>query len=136
MRNVNHQSLNHRSTGAALAALSLLLGAGCAGQPRTVTVTAQSFRFTPDTIELPAGQLVKLTLRDSDSIEHDFQVDHFPVKMTASEMRHMHEEMAGMPGMDGAGSMDMLHVHGLPGQSHALTFTPTTPGPYTVYCTV
>ena len=102
-------------------------------------VTAQNFRFAPETIELPAGQPVKLTLRDPDSIEHDFQVDHFPMKMTASEMRHMHEEMAGMPhmpGMDSAGSMDMLHVHALPGQSHAITFTPTTPGTYTVYCTV
>ena len=48
----------------------------------------------------------------------------------------MHEEMASMPGMDSAGSMDMLHVHGLPGQSHAISFTPTTPGTYTVYCTV
>jgi uncharacterized cupredoxin-like copper-binding protein len=136
MRNVMHQSLPHRFAGVALATLVLLLSGGCAGQPRPVTVTAQNFRFAPTTIELPAGQPVTLTLRDPDSIEHDFQVDHFPMKMTASEMRHMHEEMAGMPGMDSAGSMDMLHVHGLPGQSHAITFTPTTPGTYTVYCTV
>ena len=136
MRHVDSQSLPHLSARVALATLWLLPSAGCAGQPRNVTVTAQSFRFAPDRIELPAGQPVKLTLRDTDSIEHDFQVDHFPVKMTASEMRHMHEEMAGMPGMDSAGGMDMLHVHGLPGQSHAITFTPTTPGTYTAYCTV
>jgi uncharacterized cupredoxin-like copper-binding protein len=120
----------------ALATLSLLLSAGCVGQSRPITVTAQGFRFAPDTIELPAGQPVKLTLRNPDSIEHDFQVDHLPMKLTASEMKHVHDEMANMPGMNSAGSMDMLHVHGLPGQSHAITFTPTKPGTYTVYCTV
>ena len=121
---------------AAPIALSAALITSCGGQAKLLTVTAQSFQFAPKTIEVPAGPPVKLTLRNPDTIEHDFQVDHFPMKMTPSEMKHMHEEMAGMPGMDSAGGMDMLHLHSLPGESHSITFTPTKPGTYAVYCSV
>ncbi len=117
-------------------ALTVVLATSCGGQARPLTVTGQSFQFAPKTIEVPAGQPVRLTLRNPDTIEHDFQVDHLPMKMTASEMRHLHEEMANAPGMDGAGGMDMLHLHSLPGESHSITFTPTKPGTYAVYCSV
>jgi uncharacterized cupredoxin-like copper-binding protein len=118
-----------------MAAVVLLL-AGCGGRTQSVTVTAASFQFTPRSIEVQSGQAVTLTLRNTDTVEHDLQVDQLPFKMTVSEMKHLHEEMADMGHMDGAGSMSMLHVHTLPGKDDALTFTPTEPGTYTVYCDV
>ncbi len=114
------------------AALALLTGCS---QATPLTVTAASFKFMPAALEVHAGQAVALTLRNTDTLEHDFQVDHFPAKMTASQMKHMHQA-AGMAPMDSAGGMDVVHVHTLPGQSDSITFTPTTPGTYTVYCTV
>ena len=131
--------MNRRLFIALAAPLAVLLGSSCASTTKSILVTAQNFQFAPQTIEVQAGQPVKLTLRNPDTIEHDFQVDHLPMKMTASEMKHMHEEMANMPGMDSAGSsgsMDMLHLHGRPGESHSITFTPTKPGTYTVYCAI
>jgi uncharacterized cupredoxin-like copper-binding protein len=108
----------------------------CGNQAKPITVTTQNFQFAPNVIEAAAGQPVKLILRNPDTVEHDLQVDHLPMKVTASEMKHMHQEMANMPGMESAGSMDMLHVHGLPGESHSITFAPTKPGTYIVYCAI
>jgi uncharacterized cupredoxin-like copper-binding protein len=121
---------------ATLATVVLLGLSGCGGSATPVTVTAQNLQFAPKTIEVSAGQPVKLTLRNPDSVEHDLQVDHFPMKLTATEMKHLHSEMADMPGMDMAGGMDMLHIHGKVGETDVLTFTPTKPGTYTIYCAV
>jgi nitrite reductase (NO-forming) len=40
----------------------------------TIEVIAQNVRFTPDRIEVPAGQMVTLKLKNLDSTEHDLEV--------------------------------------------------------------
>jgi uncharacterized cupredoxin-like copper-binding protein len=109
------------------AALLLLL-AGCGAPDRVpLQVVTQNFRFTPAALELRANQAVRFTLRDPDTVEHDFQVDGLTVMAGAMPADHVHE----------AGSVPVgFHVHAAAGASTTLTFTPTTRGTYTAYCTV
>ena len=102
--------------------------AGCGTQPKPLTVTALSFQFQPTTIEVHAGQPVKLTLRNTDVLEHDFQVDQLPMKAGSGS----HAGHAGHDSPDPAA----LHVHSDAGRDTTTTFTPTQKGTYTVYCTV
>ena len=61
------------SAAACLALTSLLLRAQSApsAEPRQITVTAKKFAFTPDRIELKAGEPVEITFESMDA-EHGF----------------------------------------------------------------
>lgn len=109
--------------------------AGCAGgaspaEPATLTLEAVDLGFTPKTLEVTAGEPVKLVLKNSGALEHDFTVMEFPMEGTAAE--------AGGSGhvMGGDEAAPDLHVSALGGQSASLTFTPSKPGSYEFWCTV
>jgi len=54
-------------------------GATTAAGP-TVTVELSDFKFSPETVEVPAGQKVTLELRNKGSVEHDFTVEAIGLK--------------------------------------------------------
>ena len=113
----------------ALAALAAM-ASGCGGSaPRQVAVLAQGFRFTPGTLELTYQQPVRLLLRNPDTVEHDFQVDTFPMKAGSGGSGHQHAPVGN------AGS-ETLHVHAAAGRESSLTFTPLARGEFAVYCTI
>src|SRR6266545_7638843 len=62
----------------AIVAVVALAACGPANQAspavQSLNVTAKEFAFTPAAIEVPAGQLVKLTFRNDGSVEHDFSI--------------------------------------------------------------
>ena len=118
-----------------MAGIVLILAACGNGAAATtssgVTVEASDFRFTPATIEVKAGQPVKLTLRNRGAVEHDFSVMQIQVA-NSSEASH-----------SGAGhdmsNMTMqpdLHTVAAPGQTSTLEFTPSKAGVYEFQCTV
>jgi plastocyanin len=77
---------------------------------QAITLTLGDYRFTPDTIEVTAGQPVRLTLTNVDTITpHNFI---------------MNDEAAGL-NIDTSVSA---------GKTTTVEFTPTTPGSYTFYC--
>jgi plastocyanin len=77
---------------------------------QAITLTLGDYRFTPDTIEVIAGQPVRLTLTNVDTITpHNFI---------------MNDEAAGL-NIDTSVSA---------GKTTTVEFTPTTPGSYTFYC--
>ena len=77
--------------------------------PREVTVTATEMAFSPTTIELTAGQPVKLTFKNNGLVEHSWQSQ-----------------------IDGEAILLTAPSH----QSASKTFTPRAPGTYKVICTV
>lgn len=120
------------------AALVLAACSGPADSPETATVQeilieANEFSFEPATIEVVAGQPVKLTLKNDGALEHDLSVMHIAVhdvrehsQTTAGHDEHMH-------------AMDEepdLHVSAMMGESGMVEFTPTEPGTYEIVCTV
>ncbi len=60
----------------ALVALAVLIGSGCAVSALSAdaTVVVHYSRFEPETIEVPAGVPVTITLRNDDPIDHEWIV--------------------------------------------------------------
>ena len=118
-----------------VAALPLLVVLSACGTPapRSVTVTTQAFRYQPGSFEWPAGQPVRLLLRNPDAVEHDFVVDGLKFATTG--------DGHGAHGAHGASAgptpaPDSLHVHAPAFGESSMTFTPLSKGTYTVYCTI
>ena len=73
---------------------------------------------------------MRLTLKNADTVEHDFQVDVMPLHAGASA-RH-----AGMDMGHSAPGEPALHIHTPAGGDSFAVFTPLEKGAYPVYCTV
>ncbi|MCC7359960.1 MAG: cupredoxin domain-containing protein [Anaerolineales bacterium] len=116
-------------------AVAGLLGA-CSGAAPTaapLAVTVQAFQMTyqPPTLELQAGQPVKLTLQNDDVVDHDFSIQTIPLEMMSATP----EPMAGHD-MTHVADQPELHVSALSNTAGTVEFTPTTPGTYVYFCTV
>lgn len=116
----------------ALAAL-LAACASPASPPKSVEITLQASGMTyqPATLEVTAGQLVKLTFQNSDVLDHDFSIMEIPMETIGATQ----EPLAGHD-MTHVSEEPELHVAALMNQTSTLDFTPTKPGTYEFYCTV
>lgn len=122
---------------AALVLLAGLLLAACGGSapeappPQTVELTVETTDFTyePATIEVTAGQTVRLTLVNLGALEHDLSVMEIALQAPAVEQSHDGHVMEMTTTPD-------LHVSAQAGATGQVEFTPTQPGAYEFYCTV
>lgn len=98
-----------------------------------VTIEATDIAYSIHQIEVVAGQPVKLTLKDSGTLDHDFSILEIPLVID-----HEAEEMPGhdMSNMTAMGVEPQLHVATTAGTSNTIEFTPTKPGTYEFFCTV
>lgn len=88
-----------RFTFPALTILALLVGAGCSGGTSSsssgsasgpeVKIALTDFKFTPDKIEIPANTVVKLTAKNSGSVEHDITIDSLGFKLPVPTAREV-----------------------------------------------
>ena len=108
--------------------------AACAGssQPAetTIAIEVADFIFTPNNLEMTAGQPVKLTIHNASVLDHDFSILEIPLQGSAEKIGGMEHDMG-----DTAAEPE-LHVAVGGGQSASLEFTPTKPGTYDFWCTV
>jgi Cu+-exporting ATPase len=100
---------------ASVACAALLIGAGAiwwnVQRDRSalpVRVVAREFSFSPSSIDVPAGALVRLTFENDGTTFHDFSI-------------------VGVPN---------VHANARPGQTVAVTFVAPDPGTYAISCTV
>ncbi len=108
----------------------LLTACGGSSAPATeVTVEETDFLFSPDTITVPLGKPVTLTITNGGVVEHDFGIQQIGV----SDVSMGHEE--GMSHDMGAMELD-LHVATQPNSVSTITFTPTEAGEYEFFCSV
>lgn len=116
---------------AAAVSLAACVSRPNAAAPQVLTVEAVDLGFSPPTLEVTAGQPIKLTLQNNGALEHDFSVTEIPIEGTA-------EEAGGSGHAAGHGDSEEpdLHVSALGGQTATLEFTPTEPGRYDFWCTV
>lgn len=102
-----------------------------AAEVHEVTVVASDMlSFEPAEVRVPAGEPVRLTLNNEESVElHDWSIEHIAVhdvhEMGADHADHAHGDQ----------HYD-LHVAAGPGESGVLEFTAMEPGEYTFVCTV
>ena len=123
-----------------LIVLALLLTA-CSGmvgqnQAQAITVEAAAMHYQPASIEVTAGQLVVLTFKNNDSMDHDFSIMEIP--LVSGTMQESSSPMPGhdMGGMSGMPGTPALHVAAPMGATGTLQFTASKPGTYEFYCTV
>lgn len=109
--------------------------AACSGSPSTganeITLEVSNLQYQPATIEVAAGQWVRMTMRNNDSVEHDFSILEIP-------MATMGATAAPMVGHD-MGGLDVqpqLHMVAAMGATNTVEFTPTKPGAYEFFCAV
>ncbi len=112
-----------------------LIGAlsACSNSPSVqgITVDAQPMLYQPATIEVTAGQPVRLTLVNGDTVEHDLSILEMPtIAMSTSQ-----DPMAGH-NMNGMAVQPDLHMVASAGGSAQVEFTPSKPGTYEFICTL
>ena len=95
---------------------------------RTINVTmSDAMRFTPDSVQVKAGETVRFFVKNEGKIAHEF------VLGTDAELKEHAEMMKQMPGMvHNDGSMITLK----PGQRGAVTWTFGKAGNFNFGCTV
>ncbi len=111
--------------------LAVLLSA-CAGgsaPAAQITVNMTEFAFTPNVINVSAGQPVELTLINDGAVEHDFVVEIIPVDDVSTEGMEMDH-------MSGDHAEYDLHSATAAGSTSTLRFTVTEPGTYKIICSV
>ncbi|MBI5082787.1 MAG: cupredoxin domain-containing protein [Chloroflexi bacterium] len=109
--------------------------AACSPQatPQLITMETNLMKFQPAMIEVKVGQPVKMTMRNSDSVDHDFSIMEIPTSKISSTA----ESVAGHDmGSGGTAKEPQLHIAVAMGKSGTLEFTPTKPGTYEFFCTV
>lgn len=100
--------------------------AASSGLEEVVVTVGSQLTFNPATIELTAGQPVRLVLKNEGALEHDLTIDQIGI-----ETDEPAESSHGTGGVHAD-----LHVHAVPGKTAERTFTPETSGTYTFYCTI
>ena len=69
----------------AFAGLLAILLASCASpavEPQLINVAVSGMQYQPASLEVTAGQPVRLTLTNGDALEHDFSIPEFPIDGT------------------------------------------------------
>ena len=93
-----------------------------------LSVVLSEFTFEPETVELPAGDLVAITLRNDGSAEHDFTIK----EIDGEQAFRIQGDLPSRNRGDG----EDVHVALLPGASAELRLRATEPGEYELYCAV
>ena len=112
-------------------ALAACSGSSTSSGPQEIALEASAMKYSPATIEVMAGQPVKLTFNNKDSVEHDFSIMEFPIEsMGATPVPMAGHDMGSMT------TDPQLHMAVAMGSSGMMEFTPSKPGTYEFFCTV
>ena len=124
-----------------LVILLLLILAACGSAEPTppptlsLSLLATDIAYAQESIEVMAGQPVRITLSNEGALEHDFSIMEIPHvgEVMAEEMEEGAEH-----GIHDMSEMDMdpdVHVAAPIGGRNSVEFTPSTPGEYEFFCT-
>ena len=91
---------------AAVSGLALILaacsgGATAAPTAGSVAITLSEFKFAPGDLELKAGQPLKLTVKNTGTVEHDFTIDKLGLKVVAKAGQSADREIQALSGKIG-----------------------------------
>ncbi len=105
-------------------------GGGASTSNEIKVTTDDSFKYSPATVTVKAGQEVQLTFENSASVEHSFNI----LKL-GEELEHVLEEAHDEEALHEELVFEMHEVAA--GQSATESFTaPTEPGDYTFFCAI
>ena len=90
-----------------------------------VVIEATEWGFTPSSVNLVAGQPVKITLINNGQIVHDVTIPNLPFELLHKDSEHGH-----------AAPADAIHIHTEPGDIASVTFVPLSGGAYDFTCSI
>jgi uncharacterized cupredoxin-like copper-binding protein len=93
-----------------------------------VTILAGEFKYSPNQIDLKAGQAVTLTIVNQGQADHDIKTEMPISGLSYTKADNDEDEQA-----DNA-SKNVFDVDFNVGTTAVVTFTPTTPGSYVFHC--
>jgi len=97
------------------------------GEPDVVIdVSLKNLRFTPDAVEVAAGQTVQVNVTNMDGTEHDMLVDGLRIQKVGEATGGHHV----------GATADMLVVHVTANDHGSITFRTDQKGTYRFYCTL
>ncbi|MBI5304284.1 MAG: cupredoxin domain-containing protein [Chloroflexi bacterium] len=108
----------------------VLAACGNTASVREIMLDGTEFKYQPNTIEVVVGQPVRVTLRNTGLLEHDWSVADLPtinVRIVADN---------APPGATEALHSAALHISAAKGKTSILEFTPTRAGTFTFFCDV
>jgi len=112
--------------------LSLALALAACGSPTpespTISLAVSGMQFQPASLEIKAGQPIRLVFTNNDALEHDFSITEFPLT-GAVETDGGHDMGAETAPAD-------LHVGAVANSTGAIEFTPSEAGTYEFFCAV
>ena len=94
-----------------------------------ISIDLKEFAFQPSEIEVPQGALVRVILRNSGTIEHDWAVQEIDVTTFNAGPQAGHD-------MHAMTNAPKLHAATQVGQTARLEFRPEKAGTYEILCTV
>ena len=116
-----------RRTGALMVALLLgtwLNAAHAEEEPKSIAISAQEFRFTPNTVTVRAGQRIKLVLTNRGTMPHEIVS---PI-LKASKDLEVQSQGIKVEG-DAIGEVEFAK-----GKTVTVELTPTKPGRFEFWC--
>lgn len=107
----------------------LVVACGSSSEVVEVNVEMREFSYTPNTIEVRAGQLARINILNKGNIEHDFSITEIATasKPKVANPKHAHEMTGPEP---------YIHASAEAGTKNTVEFTPTQPGTYEFYCVI
>lgn len=121
---------------------------GCGGgstaesdpEPIDLALNATDIAYDVNELTVPAGQPVRVSLRNEGALVHDFSISTIPlagevetVEGMGDDHSMMDDHEAMMEGMHGDSD---IHVAAAPDSTGTVEFTPTQAGTYEYFCTV
>jgi uncharacterized cupredoxin-like copper-binding protein len=102
---------------------------GSTGDKVEIDINMTDFRFSPETIEVRAGQTLVINILNKGNIEHDFSIVEIPTasKPKVADPSHGHSMTGPEP---------QVHASAQPGTKNTIEFTPTKPGTYDFFCVI
>lgn len=108
-----------------------LMGCSTSSQPAVeINLEVKDLVYEPSSITVSVSQPVTLKIKNNGQVEHDFVIQKINVTNVVKQDSGMNMSH------DMNGKEYDLHVSTLPGESSAITFTPTEAGTYQFFCTV
>lgn len=90
-----------------------------------LSINTTKYSYTPSNVTIRKGQLVILTLKNTDTIEHDIEIRNFPYEIQ-NTVEHMNHSSSNLD----------LHIHAPANSEKTLKFTPIKSGFYEFFCSL
>ncbi|WP_373892942.1 plastocyanin/azurin family copper-binding protein [Virgibacillus natechei] len=92
---------------------------------KNLVIQADEFSFSPNQVDLSAGETIKITLDNIGEVEHDLEVIGMEAEVEEMSSSHDHHQ-----------EDSQIHIHSNSGEKQEISFTPLNPGRYRYICTI